>query len=176
MRTMQSDLDSQSSQRIKSWARNMQLIRSVWSSPTIQLARGCKRWHLPAPGKRYGTRSPLSEYISLHLSLKQTINCGPFSRIKWVIYFYKEVFRLFIEFHKSCMRVYNTWRKLLKYTFFCCKTVHLLYRFREDYMVHILHKNLFFTLDADSVCSNVVPQLNKKRFWSNTLLMSHSLE
>ena len=37
-------------------------------------------------------------YMSLHLSLKLTTICGPLSRIKWEIYFYKEVFRSFIIF------------------------------------------------------------------------------
>ena len=54
------------------------------SSLTIGLARGCKRWYSLAPGRRYGARrSPLSEYMSLHLSLKLTTNCVPLSRIKW---------------------------------------------------------------------------------------------
>ena len=44
-----------------------------------------------------GRRSPLSDYISLHLSLLST-NRGPFSRIKWEIYFHKEMFRSFIIF------------------------------------------------------------------------------
>ena len=39
-------------------------------SQTLRLARGCKYWHLLAPGRRYGTRrNPLPEYMSLHLSL-----------------------------------------------------------------------------------------------------------
>ena len=77
------------------------------SSLTIRLARGCKRWHPLAPGRRYGARrSPNSEYISLHLSLKLTTNCVSLSRIKWEIYSYKEVcFVSLIEFRK---RQYNT--------------------------------------------------------------------
>ena len=74
-------------QRIRSRARGTQLIRGVRSSLMTWLARGCKRWHPLAPRRRYGTRrSPLSEYISLHLSLKLRTNCGPLSRIKWEIY------------------------------------------------------------------------------------------
>ena len=46
--------------------------------------------------------------MSLYLSLKPTTNCRPFSRIKWEIYFYKEVFRSFIEFRKSCLIEYTT--------------------------------------------------------------------
>ena len=82
MRTMQPDLES--AQRIMSWARDTQPIRGVRSSLTIRLARGCKCWHLLAPGRRYGARrSPLSEYMSLHLSLKLTTKWVPLSRIKW---------------------------------------------------------------------------------------------
>ena len=74
----------------------------------IRLARGCRRRHPLAPGSRYGTkRNPLSEYMSLHLSLKLIKNSGLLSRIKWEIYFYKEVFCSFIEFRKSSMREYN---------------------------------------------------------------------
>ena len=45
--------------------------------------------------------------ICLSIYLKLTTNCGPLLRIKY-IYFYKEVFHLFIEVRKSCLRVYNT--------------------------------------------------------------------
>ena len=91
-------------QRIESRARDTQPIRGVRLSLTIRLARGCKRWHPLAPRRRYGARrSPLSEYMSLQWSLKLTTNCGHLSRIKWEIYFYKEVFRSFIEFRKSCL-------------------------------------------------------------------------
>ena len=59
------------------------------SSLTIWLARGCKRWHPLAPERRYGARrNPLSEYMSLHLSLKLTTNCVLLSRIKWQIYIF----------------------------------------------------------------------------------------
>ena len=69
------------------------------SSLTIRLARRCKHWHPLAPGRRYGSRTYLSEYMSPHLSLKLTTKCVPLSRIKWEIYFYEEVcFVLFIEF------------------------------------------------------------------------------
>ena len=83
MRTTWSDLDCQSSQNRGSSQKDTQPIRGVRSSLTIRLARGCKHWHPLAPGKRYGARRcPLSEYISLHLSLKLTINYVPLSRIK----------------------------------------------------------------------------------------------
>ena len=75
---------------------------------TPRLERGCKRWPPLAPRKRYGTRRLLSEYMSLHLSLKLITNCGPLFRIKWEIYFYKEVFRSFIEFRKSCLIEHTT--------------------------------------------------------------------
>ena len=59
-------------------------LEALVSSLMIRFARGCKRWHLLAPGRRYGARrSPLSEYMPLHLSLKHITNCMPLSRIKW---------------------------------------------------------------------------------------------
>ena len=75
------------------------------TSLTIRLARGCKRWHFLAPGRRYGTRrSPLSEYMSLHLSLKLTTNCVPLSRIKSERYiFLKKCFVRSLKF------VYYLW-------------------------------------------------------------------
>ena len=80
--------------RIESLARDMQPIRGVRSSLTIRLARGCKRWHPLSPGRRYGARrSPLSEYMSLHLSLKLTTNYVPLSRIKWDTFLWRSVFR-----------------------------------------------------------------------------------
>ena len=75
------------------------------TSLTIRLSRGCKRWRPLAPGKRYGARrSHHFEYISLHISVKLTRNCVLLSRIKWEIYFYKEVcFVALTEFRKSCL-------------------------------------------------------------------------
>ena len=68
------------------------------SSLMIRLARGCKRWHPLAPGRRYGARrSPLSEYMSVHLSLnlQQTV-CS--FKMREIYFFYKEVcFVSFIE-------------------------------------------------------------------------------
>ena len=82
----------QSPVRIESRIRETQPIRGVLSSLTIRLERGCKRLHSRAPRRRYGARRGyLSKYMSLHLSLKLTANCVPLSRIKWEIYFYKEV-------------------------------------------------------------------------------------
>ena len=106
--------------RIESRARDTQPIRGVRSSLTIRLSRGCKRWHPLAPGKRFGgRRSLLSEYMSLQLSLKLTINCVPFSRIKWV----REIFikncvsfgsLKFVHYLQICSwlglrEVYNIW-------------------------------------------------------------------
>ena len=56
----------------------------------------------PGPGKK----STLGIYFSPSIS-QTTTNCGLLSRKKWEIYFCKEVFRSFIEFRKSCMRVYT---------------------------------------------------------------------
>ena len=81
MRTTQSDLESLV--RIESQTRDTQPIRGIRLSLTIGLARGYKRWHPLAPGRRYGARrSPLPEYMSFHLSLKLTTNCVPLLRIK----------------------------------------------------------------------------------------------
>ena len=73
--------------RIEGHARDTQPIRgvSVVSGDTA-LQGGCKRWHPLAPGRRYGTRSRLSDFMYLHLPLKLTTNCVPLSRIKWERY------------------------------------------------------------------------------------------
>ena len=107
VRTTRSDLDRV--QRITSRARDRQPIRLISDvSDDTAWKKGCKRWHSLVPRRRYGTRrSPPSEYMTLHLSFKLTANCGILSGIKWEIYFYKEVFRSFIEFRKSCRRLYN---------------------------------------------------------------------
>ena len=90
MRTTQSDLDCQSSQnRVKPVGSRSEVFVS---SLMIRLARRCKRWHLQAPGRRYGARrSPLSEYVSP--SISQTYNklCASFENKIRKIYLYKEV-------------------------------------------------------------------------------------
>ena len=83
-------------------AWNTQPIRGV----SDELARRCKRWHPLTPGRRYGKKnSSLLVYFSPS-TFQLTTNCGPFSRIKWETYFYKEVFRSFIEVRKS-LWLYN---------------------------------------------------------------------
>ena len=83
----------------RSRARNTQPIRVVSACKVVQALA------LLAPGRRYRKKkSSLWLYVSPSIS-RQTTNCGPFSRIKWERYFYKEVFRSFIEFPKSW--VYN---------------------------------------------------------------------
>ena len=81
-------LSVQSESRVEPWIRSR-----PEASLMIRLTRECKRWHPLAPGRRYVLRrNPLSEYVSLHLSVKFTTNCVPLSRIKWERYiFYKEV-------------------------------------------------------------------------------------
>ena len=60
-------------------------------SEVFQQARGCKRWHPLALGRRYGKRkSYLWVYVSPSIS-QLTTNYGALSRIKWERYFYKEV-------------------------------------------------------------------------------------
>ena len=57
-----------------------------WSG---RLWRACKCWHPLDSGRKYGKKSSLWIYVSPAIS--QTNNCGLFSRIKWEIYFHKEV-------------------------------------------------------------------------------------
>ena len=73
--------------------------RASRTSRTIRLTWWCKRCHSLAPGRRYGARrSPLSEYMSLHLSLKLTTNWVSLSRIKWERYiFIKKCVRSLFE-------------------------------------------------------------------------------
>ena len=96
MRTTRSDLNS--AVRIESRAWDTQPIRGVRSSLTIRLARGWKHWHPLAPGRIYGTRrSPLYEYMFLHLSLKLTTNCVPLSRIRWKRYTFLKKYVSFVH-------------------------------------------------------------------------------
>ena len=103
VRTMQSDLE-----RGENWQWDTQLIRGV----SDELARGCKRWHSLAPGRGYEKKkSSLWVYVSPSIS-QLTTNSGPLMRIKWEIYFHKEVCFVhslslisFIEVCKSCMRL-----------------------------------------------------------------------
>ena len=96
MRTTRSDLDRvQSESRIEPGKRGR--LEALVSSLTIQLARGCKRWHAQAQGRRYGARrSPLFEYMCLPPSISQTYNklCAPFENKMREIYFHKEVYFL----------------------------------------------------------------------------------
>ena len=97
-------------QRISSRARDMQ---PIWGVSDLSDNMACKEVQaLALHGSRKKIwdkkKSPLWN-VSLHISLKLTKNCESFLRIKWELYFYKEVFHSFIEFHKSCMRVYNSW-------------------------------------------------------------------
>ena len=79
-------------------ARDTQSIRGV----SDELARGCKRWHLLAPGRRYGKKSSLWVYTSPPISHTQpTLTL---SRIKCERYgFIKKCVRSFIEVLKSCL-------------------------------------------------------------------------
>ena len=91
MRITRSDLDRV--QRIGSRVRDRQPIRDISDVSDDTACKGVQALAPQAPGRRFGTkRSPLSEYMSLHLSLKLTTNCGLLSRIKWDIYFYIYVF------------------------------------------------------------------------------------
>ena len=68
-----------------------------------------------------GRRSPLSEYMSLHPSLRHHRNINPFENNVWEIYFFKECVRSLIEVRKLCLimfplvfvlRLYNTWSEI----------------------------------------------------------------
>ena len=78
-------------------------------SEVSRLARGCKRWHPLAPGRRYGKKKS-SEYISLHPSFTHHRNINPFENKVWEIHiFYKEVcsfVRSFIEVCKLCLIIF----------------------------------------------------------------------
>ena len=52
-----------------------------------ELARGCKRWHPLAPGRRYGKKKSSLWIYNLSIYLSTTTNL----KIKWEIYFYKQV-------------------------------------------------------------------------------------
>ena len=79
MRTTRSDLDSQSIQN-REWSQGYTVISVVSDDTACKWVQAL----VPlAPGRRYGARRcPLSEYMSLNLSLKFTPNCVPLSRIK----------------------------------------------------------------------------------------------
>ena len=80
----------------------------AWDTQPIRGVSACKGVQALAPltsGRRYGKKkSSLWVYVSPSIS-QLTTNCGPFSRIKWEIYFYKEVFRSFIEFRIIIMTI-----------------------------------------------------------------------
>ena len=78
--------------RIENRVRDTHQIKVLRYSLMIQLAKGCKRCRLLALGSRYGARRTLlSEYMSLYLSLKLTTNCVPLLRIKWEVFFSKNI-------------------------------------------------------------------------------------
>ena len=65
---------------------------ALMSSLTRRLARESKRWHSLAPGGRYGSRtSPLSKYMSLHLSLNNKLSAS-----------FKNTMREIYSFIKKC--------------------------------------------------------------------------
>ena len=84
-----------------SWAR----IRSRLEASLTSL-----QWDasVALAGYRWGIweREVLSLWVYVTLSISQlTTNCGPFSRVKWEIYFHKEEFRSFIEFRIIIMAI-----------------------------------------------------------------------
>ena len=98
----------------RSRARDTQPTRGV----SDELARGCKRWHLQAPRRRYWKKSSLWVYVSPPI-LSHTTETSNLSRIKCGRYiFIKKCVRSFIEVRKLCLiifplvfvlRLYNNW-------------------------------------------------------------------
>ena len=104
---MWSDLDWV--QRIKSWARDMQLIRGVSDLSNDTTCMGVQALTPLGSWKKIWDKkkSPIWVYVSP--SISQTNNKQwALSRIKWEIYFYKEMFRSFIEVVNHVWK-YTTW-------------------------------------------------------------------
>ena len=159
MRTMRADSDRVS--RIEGRARDTQTIRGI-SGDTA--CKGVQALAPLAPGRKYGTRrSLLSEYMSLHLFLKLTTNCGPLFENKMrEIYFYKEkCFVSFIEFRKTCMRVYNI-SSILNlfspkiYSIF----VWTYFWFCPKYCVHFVFRNFISSSSSCRAASTDIPDLS----------------
>ena len=80
-----------------------------------RLWRACKGMQALAPAwlleEDMGRKSPLSEYISLHLSLTLHRNINPFKNKVWEIHFDKEVrsFDYVSAYIGICMSIYNIW-------------------------------------------------------------------
>ena len=79
--------------RIKSRARDTQLIGGVRSSLTIWLASGWKHWHTSGSRKKIWGKKKSSLWVYVSPSISQTYNklCTPFKNKMREIYFYKEV-------------------------------------------------------------------------------------
>ena len=101
--------DENHSVRFREGAENRSRTRD--SQPTRgvseELARGCKRWHPLAPGRRYGKKSSLSICLSTHLSY--TTETSTLSRIKCErdIFFIKKCVRSFIEVRKLFLIMFS---------------------------------------------------------------------
>ena len=96
----------------------------------------------------------LSEYMSLHLSLKLTSNCVPLPRIKWEIYFYKEVYFVhplkFVRYLWSSSwlglwEVYNRAKSTLLFT----------HDWKEYSWIHAFPKSFSVMLCANSLVQNL---------------------
>ena len=99
MRTTRSDLDR---------VQRIAVERGTHRGVSDELARGSKRWHPLASRRRYGKKkSSLWVYVSPSIS-QLTTNCGPLSRIKWEIYFYKKVFCTCTGIIETTKSIYNT--------------------------------------------------------------------
>ena len=99
MRTMQSDLNSQSSQtRVSSqgYAANQRRKFRIWR---YGLQRRCKRWHPLAPGRRYGAR-------------RSCPWCNGYSRRKWTRRHEIKSWTRLTAFHTALILLGKVWIRL----------------------------------------------------------------
>ena len=104
--------------RFRQSAENRSQARDTQPTSGVsdELARGCKRWHLLAPGRRYRKKkSSLCTHLS-HTSEKSTT-----SRIKCdiSIYFIKKCVGSFIEVRKLCLIMFPLVYVLRLYNITC---------------------------------------------------------
>ena len=79
--------------------------------------------------------------------------------IRKVLWVGKRLFSAWLSISPVCIRC-GDMKESIEYAFFHCPVVRLLCKLLEGYMVRTLNGR-FFVLEASSVCSNVVPSLNR---------------
>ena len=75
----------------------------------------------------------------------------------------KKLFSVQLVILPECSRC-GALEESIDHTFFHCPVVWPLCKLLEGYMVHILNRK-FFVLEASSMCSNIVPKLNKQEHY-----------